>query len=278
MLSYQHGFHAGNRADLHKHGLLVWLLTHLVQKNKPASFLDVYAGRGLYDLASESARKTGEAEEGILRIYGRAWPDALAPWKEVLAQLNPKGGLRAYGGSPWLASALLRPSDNLIFCDLHPQEFSKLKDVFHRDSRIGLHFRHAHEALLALLPPTPKRGLVLIDPSFEVKSEFMELAVVLQQAVSKWREGQFMLWYPLLPGEPHRPMLRELVKLDMPQLTSEWRWRETWHEDTHGMLGSGILLINPPWQADTFLTLWQRTLCEWFSPSRAYLDWIHEAP
>lgn len=277
MLSYQHGFHAGNRADLHKHGTLVWLLTQLARKDKPASFLDVYAGRGLYDLASEAARKTGEAEQGILKAYGRAWPEALAPWKALLAGLNPKGVLRSYGGSPWLAAKLLRPTDKLTFCDLHPQEFNKLEEVFKKDSRIGLHFRHAHEALLALLPPTPRRGLVLIDPSFEVKSEFVELAEVLVQAVGKWQTGQFMLWYPLLPGDPHRPMLRKLAELQLPQLVGEWRWRETWHEDTHGMLGSGILLINPPWQTDAFLKEWQDTLRNCFSPGQARLEWVHEA-
>lgn len=280
MLSYQHSFHAGNRADLHKHGLLTWLLTHLTAKDKPASLLDVFAGRGFYDLASDAANKTGEAEAGITRVFARAWPEALAPWQEVLKSLNPQGGLRYYAGSPLLAAKLLRPQDKLSFCELHPTEFKKLHDEFKADSRASLHHRHAHEALLALLPPTPRRGLVLIDPSYEVKTEYQQMAELLIKAQQKWPEGCFMLWYPLLQGERHIAMRRLLAAQDIPQVIGEWRWRESWHEDSaelhgKGMMGSGLLVLNPPWRMDKFLGIWHQTLCDWFPGSQASLEVLH---
>lgn len=280
MLSYQHSYHAGNRADLHKHGLLTWLLTHLTQKDKPASFLDVFAGRGLYDITSDAANKTGEAEAGITRVFARAWPDALAPWQAILKQLNPQGGLRYYAGSPLLAQKLLRPQDRINLCELHPLEFSKLEEVFKVNSNVSLHHRHAHEALLALLPPTPKRGLVLIDPSYEVKAEYQQMVELLTKAQHKWQEGCFMLWYPLLEGERHIPMRRQIAALEVPQVIGEWRWRESWHEDTaaqprKGMLGSGLIVLNPPWRMDKFLNIWHQSLCDWFPNGRASVESLH---
>jgi 23S rRNA (adenine2030-N6)-methyltransferase len=143
-----------------------------------------------------------------------------------------------------------------------------------------LHQRHAHEALLALLPPTPRRGLVLLDPSYEVKSEYQQMTDLLHKAVTKWPQGSFMLWYPLLESERHLPMLRQLAALDVPQMLGEWRWRESWHEDSQnlpakGMLGSGLLVLNPPWQMDTFLDEWQTCLCDWFPGSRAKHEALH---
>jgi 23S rRNA (adenine2030-N6)-methyltransferase len=269
VLSYQHIYHAGNRADLHKHGLLVWLLTYLVQKEKPASYVDVFAGRGFYDLRSAAARKTGEGRTGIASVFAYDWPDSLAPWKTLLEEINPKGGLRYYGGSPWLASKLLRQQDKLFLCDLHPIEYNELKELFKVDSRINLHQRHAHEALAGLLPPTPRRGLVLIDPSYEVKAEYEQMTELLNQSLRKWPSGCFVLWYPLLDGGQHQTMLRDLQSLEAGFLCGEWRWRESWHEETQGMLGSGLLVFNPPWQAGDFLMHWQNTLCGWFPGSRA---------
>lgn len=273
MLSYQHGYHAGNKADLHKHGLLVWLLDRLTQKDKPATYIDIFAGRGLYDLQSDASQKTGEARQGVLNLTNKDWPSALKPWQDALVRLNQGKQIRRYGGSPWIATQLLRRQDTLHFCELHPKEFSVLESNFKQDSRCNLYFKDAYESLNALVPPMPRRGLVLIDPSYEIKGEYQQIADQLPLAVTKWQVGCFMLWYPLLEADRHLLMLRQLesqlAMFDI--LQAEWRWREPWHEDTNGMLGSGLLLINPPWQADIFMKQWQAQLCQIFSGGRSSL-------
>lgn len=271
MLSYQHAYHAGNRADLHKHGLLTWLLTRLIQKDKPASYIDVFAGRGRYDLAGAASRKTGEADAGITRVAGLHWPTPVQPWRRLITAHNPAGGMRYYAGSPLLAAELLRPQDKLCLCELHPQEFAALQTLFKHDDRVGLHHRHAHEALAALLPPTPRRGLVLLDPSYEVKDEYLKMAALTMEAYKKWPTGCFVLWYPLLDGHLHADMTRRLESGGYSWLKAEWQWRETWHEG-RGMLGSGLFVINPPWQTDTFINTWQHTLCGWFDNSSTRLE------
>lgn len=264
MLSYQHGYHAGNRADLHKHGFLAWLLDRLVQKDKPLTYIDIFAGRGLYDLTSGFAQKTGEAKQGIQSLASTDWPAELTAWKKQLAMLNKQQETTRYGGSPWIASQLLRHQDTLHFCELHPREFKALESNFKRKSNCHLYFKDAYESLSALTPPMPRRGLALIDPSYELKEEYQKLAQVIPAAVTKWQVGIFILWYPLLEADRHHAMLRQLDNqlATYERLQAEWRWREPWHEDGSGMLGSGLYIINPPWQGDKFLNGWHNTLCQ----------------
>ncbi len=275
MLSYQHGYHAGNRADIHKHGLLAWLLQRLTQKNKPACYIDVYAGRGFYDLEGSFARKTGEASDGITQLKNVTWPASLQCWKQLIDADNPADRWRYYGGSPHIASRLLRDTDTLIFCELHDNEFSRLNSLFNRDSRCNLHHRDAHEALNALLPPMPRRGLALIDPPYEVKKEYDQMVTDIKLAADKWPVGSIMLWYPILEAGRHTHMLRQLKQLKLPLLIGEWQWRQAWHEDTRGMLGSGVVVCHPPWQADVFLKQWQQQLIDWFPDSEAVCEVVN---
>src|SRR6056297_630846 len=169
MLSYQHIYHAGNLADVHKHALLAWMLDYLTAKDKPLTYIETHAGRGLYRLDAVEARKTGEAEAGIVRLAG-AFPEAHA-YARRLAEVRGRHGAEAYPGSPLIAALSLRPRDTMHFFELHPREHEGLKDVM---APFGARVvrEDGFAAALSLVPPTPRRGLMLIDPSYEVKSDY----------------------------------------------------------------------------------------------------------
>jgi len=201
MLSYRHGFHAGNWADVQKHTALALLLGHLRRKDKPFCILDAFAGDGIYDLAAPEAVKTGEFHEGIERLWQRRDAPAGADWYlEQVRAVNPGEVLERYPGSPALARAALRQADRLILGELHPASYRALKRWAAGDRRIALHRRDGIEFLDALVPPPVRRGLVLVDPAYEVKDEYEKLPVALARAMGKWREGIYALWYPVLPA------------------------------------------------------------------------------
>ena len=246
MLSYQHVYHAGNPADVHKHLALVIVLRHLRQKGTPFCFIDAHAGRGLYDLESAAARKTGEAETGILRLA--LADDAPAPVRDylsILSACNRQGTLRFYPGSGAIAQAMMRDDDRAILLELHPQEAAALRQFIRPDSRFSLHVRDCYEALPALLPPPIRRGLVLIDPSYEMKREYEDIVQLLGRALRRWANGIYLLWYPILPEARHRRLLREVESLAAPKtLVSEY----VFSASASGLQGSGLVLLNAPWQ------------------------------
>ena len=242
MLSYQHGYHAGNLADVHKHALLAWVLEYLTQKDKPLSYIETHAGRGLYDLGSAEALKTGEAAQGIERVGDWFAPDH--PYARALAATRAAHGPQAYPGSPLVAAQLLRPQDSLHFNELHPREHTELTAALTPfDARIAR--RDGWEAAQALCPPTPRRGLLLADPSYEVKAEYAQAAKAFAQLHRKWNVGVLMLWYPILADGRHRAMTRAL-KEAIPEIAlSEVAFPPA--RDGHGMVGSGLAVVNPPW-------------------------------
>ncbi len=244
MLSYQHHYHAGNMADVHKHGLLCWVLDYLTRKDKPLSYLETHAGRGLYDLDAPEALKTGEAAQGIDRCLQRGWFAADHPYLRLLAVVRAEHGPRAYPGSPLLAALALRPTDTLHLAELHPQEFAALQLAMIRFP--ALCQRHDGLALaLALTPPTPRRGLLLIDPSYEVKADYELLPKLIGQVHRKWNVGTIMLWYPVLANAAHLPMLQALTTAHPEGLRSETTFPAARHG--HGMDGSGLFVLNPPY-------------------------------
>ncbi|MEM0922544.1 MAG: 23S rRNA (adenine(2030)-N(6))-methyltransferase RlmJ [Pseudomonadota bacterium] len=245
MLSYQHAYHAGGPADLHKHAALAWLLERLTVKPRPISYLESHAGRGLYDLADAASAKTGEAAAGIARVrpQGR-YADAL---ETVRAAYGPT----AYPGSPLIADALLRPVDRITLCELHPQEHAALRQVAPEGTAV--HHRDGHEGLIALTPPKPRRGLALIDPSYEVKDEYARTAQTALDLIKRWPEGVVMIWYPILPDRRHLALTEPLGALPA-QLLSE-----TWFTEPpeRGMQGSGLAVLNPPYGLEKALaSLW----------------------
>jgi 23S rRNA (adenine2030-N6)-methyltransferase len=248
MLSYQHVYHAGNPADVHKHLALVMLLRRLEQKEKPFCFIDAHAGRGLYDLESAEARKTREAETGVLRLaLTDDTPEPVRDYLSLVAARNRQGPIRFYPGSAAIAQAVLRDDDRAILLELHPQEAAALRQFIASDSRFGLHVRDCYEALPALLPPPIRRGLVLIDPSYETKGEYEAIVQLLGRALRRWANGIYLLWYPLLPEARDRLLLRQIEGLTAPKtLISEY----SFSAGAKGLQGSGLVIVNSPWQFD----------------------------
>ena len=245
MLSYQHGYHAGNLADVHKHALLATVLDYLTRKDKPLSYIETHAGRGLYDLASAEAAKTGEAAQGISKAAGWFAPDH--PYARALAATRAAHGPQAYPGSPLVAAQLLRPIDSLHFNELHPREHTELTAALAPfDARVAR--RDGWEAALAHCPPTPRRGVLLADPSYEVKAEYDQAARVMAQLHRKWNVGVLMLWYPILADARHRPMTRALAAAIPGVTLHEVRFPPA--RDGHGMVGSGLAVVNAPWGFD----------------------------
>jgi 23S rRNA (adenine2030-N6)-methyltransferase len=236
VLSYQHGYHAGGPADLHKHMVLAELLARLTEKPRGIAYVDTHAGRGLYDLAAPEALKTGEAAAGI----GRLAPAPDTPFGRALAAARAAGGPSAYPGSPLVARALLRPQDRLALMELHPAEHRALRAAL-AGPGVAIHRRDGFEGALALAPATPRRGLVLVDPSYEVKADYEAAADFVRRLAAKWPEAAVLVWYPLLPAGRHRALLRGLAPL--PLLVDEAGFRQA---PARGMTGSGLALVNPP--------------------------------
>lgn len=242
MLSYQHLYHAGNLADVHKHALLAWSLDYLTRKDKPITYFESHAGRGLYDLAAPEAMKTGEAAQGIEKVAG--WFPDQHPYARAIAATRADRGATAYPGSPLIAGSLLRETDTIHLCELHPQEHAALDYAV---APFGAHV-HAEDGLakaLSLCPPTPRRGMLLIDPSYEVKSDYELLPKVIGQISRKWNVGIIALWYPILTGAPHAPMIRALRQAHPEALVHEVAFPPA--REGHRMVGSGMFVINPPY-------------------------------
>lgn len=244
MLSYQHIYHAGCLADVHKHASLSMLLDIMTAKDKPLTYIETHAGRGLYDLTSTEAKKTGEATAGILRIKSENRLPKDHPYTTALAQCKTQFSPNIYPGSPVLAATLLRPDDKMHLMELHPQEIEHLRCTM-QNKNIQIHQRDGYEGLLALSPPTPRRGLVFIDPSYEMKTEYQDIPRHVEKLVKKWNVAVIAIWYPLLSARNHAPMLERLQALDLPKTFI--------HEVTfppankgHGLTGSGMFYANIP--------------------------------
>lgn len=230
MLSYQHGYHAGGPADIHKHRALAAVLSLLTQKERPLTYMETHAGRGLYDLTSAQAEKTGEWRAGI----GKAVRDEHPFWV-ALDRVRAYFGPNSYPGSPLIAQALLREQDQCVLMELHPAEHAALADAIDAE----VHRRDGFEGVLALSPPKPRRGLVLIDPSYEVKTEYAGVVDFVKALLVKWPEAVVMVWYPILPDGRHQTMVDALGGV-----VDETRFPQ--HKG-RGMEGSGVVILNPPY-------------------------------
>lgn len=241
MLSYQHIYHAGNLADVHKHALLAWVLAYMTRKDKPLSYLETHAGRALYDLSDAEAEKTGEAAQGIERIEDRLPPDH--PYRRALEGIRADHGPRAYPGSPLLAARLLRPDDRIDLAELHPQEHAAL-DLAMSPYPARCHRMDGFDMAYAQCPPTPRRGLLLIDPSYEIKTDYDDIPRHIAKLHRAWNVGVILLWYPVLTSGAHAPMMKTLMAAQPDALRHEVRFPPA--RPGHGMVGSGIFALNPP--------------------------------
>ncbi len=245
MLSYQHGFHAGGFADVLKHAVLSLMLNAMTRKEKPLFYLETHAGRGQYDLRSAAARKTQEYRFGIEVVWPirHTLPDVFQPYFSVCEKFNAQNELRFYPGSPAFAIELLRSTDRLYCCELHPEEYEILTHLPKKNQRV--HYAHVDgiSALLATLPPQERRGLIFIDPSFEIKSTYQSIPQAIKKAHRRFETGVYCLWYPILDQKMHERMIRDLSAIKAPALQIEWSLKG---EFLHAMQRCGLWVINPP--------------------------------
>ncbi|TNE64639.1 MAG: 23S rRNA (adenine(2030)-N(6))-methyltransferase RlmJ [Rhodobacteraceae bacterium] len=243
MLSYQHGFHAGNLADVQKHGLLAMALDYMTRKDKPVSYLETHAGRGLYDLSGDQAQKTGEAAAGILKVAEWFGPDH--PYSRARLAVSSRHGETIYPGSPAIAAALLRDIDKIHLAELHPGEFDHLKAAM-RGTGAHLVREDGFAFAQSLCPPAPRRGMILIDPPYEIKSDYATIPGFIAKLHRKWNVGVIALWYPILTTGAHSGMIRSLETAGLPGFfRHEVRFPPA--REGHGMIGSGMVFVNVPW-------------------------------
>lgn len=282
-MNYQHAFHAGNFADIHKHAVLARVLVHLRQK--PAAFrvIDSHAGAGRYDLIAAEASRSGEWRDGVARLWSEvgqqppACRELLAPYLEAIAACNSAGNLRTYPGSPLIAQHLLRSQDRLIACELEPKSFAMLAATLRGDRRAKALAIDGWTAIGAYVPPKERRGLVLVDPPFEDRADFARLAEALTAAHRKWSSGTFMLWYPIKTREGPDGLLRRLGRLGIAKILRSELVVGPQREDA-GLSGSGLIVVNPPYTLErdlrVLLPALSRILAREPHPARRRLDWL----
>jgi len=252
MLSYRHAFHAGNHADVLKHFLLVQSIRHLCQKEAPFWVIDTHAGAGLYALDAGYATQLAEHVDGIGRLWRRDdLPPPLAEYVGLVRTLNPDGKLRAYPGSPWIAFQLLRPPDRLRLFELHGSDSPLLQQNFRAaGKRVAIAASDGFAGLKALLPPPPRRALILIDPAYEDKEDYRHVLHALDDGLKRFATGSFAVWYPQLQSLKSR-QLPEKLKVQTEASAKNWLHVSltvrTPAADGFGMHGSGMFLVNPPW-------------------------------
>ncbi|WP_338884102.1 MULTISPECIES: 23S rRNA (adenine(2030)-N(6))-methyltransferase RlmJ [Xenorhabdus] len=262
MLSYRHCFHAGNHADVLKHVVQSLIIESLKIKEKPFLYLDTHSGAGRYHLSGEHAERTGEYLEGIARIWQRDdIPEELAAYMDVVKALNPQGTLRYYPGSPLIARHLLREHDELNLSELHPSDFPLLRTEFSRDRRARVMREDGFQQLKSKLPPKSRRGFVLIDPPYELKSDYQNVVQGIQEGYKRFATGTYALWYPVVLRQQIKRLVKGLEATGIRKILQiELGVRPD--SDQRGMTASGMIVINPPWKLEQQM--------------KAVLPWLHQ--
>ena len=277
MLSYRHIFHAGNFADVFKHALLTRLLIALCAKEKPYLYLDTHAGIGRYDLKHPWAQKAREYENGIARVWKAPdVPRELDPYLDAVRALNPDGILRLYPGSPLIAQRFMRPGDRMALSELNKVDHEELTTVFAHERRVAVQLMDAYQALKAYLPPPERRGLVLIDSSFDRSREFDRVVKALKEAYARWPTGTYAVWYPIMEAAPMRDFAADIQRSGIRKvLRLEITVRE--RDERRIIPGCGMLVVNPPWHFDDEV----KPLLEWLANKlvvngvgRSCADWL----
>lgn len=250
MLSYRHSFHAGNHADVLKHTVQSLIIESLKEKDKPFLYLDTHAGAGRYQLSGEHAERTGEYLEGIARIWQRDdIPEELAAYMSVVGHFNRNENLRYYPGSPLIARQLLREEDKLQLTELHPSDFLLLRSEFQKDDRTRVSRADGYQQLKAQLPPLSRRGFILMDPPYELKTDYQDVVKGIQEGYKRFATGTYALWYPVVMRQQIKKMLRDLEATGIRRILQiELGVRPD--SDQRGMTASGMIVINPPWKLE----------------------------
>ena len=249
MLSYLHGYHAGNHADVLKHTVLTALLGRLVAKDKPLRYVDTHAGAGGYDLRAPAARNR-EHDAGV----GKLWeasdaPAAVARWLALARRFNGSGALKRYPGSPWFARESLRPSDDLFLFELHPTEHRALKKACADDPRAKVLRENGLTACIGLVPPPSKRALVLVDPSYELRNEHRDVVDAIEKLHKRFATGVLAIWYPVIERRWVERFERALRATGIAAL-SVYELNVARERREGGLVGSGMFIVNAPWQLD----------------------------
>jgi len=275
-MNYRHAYHAGGLADVFKHAILVAVIERLRDKAAPFFYLDTHAGLGRYDLSGPEAQETGEYKAGIGRLLRIASEEpSLARYLalERGANLDPQQP-DIYLGSPALVRALARANDRLALCELHPEDVDKLRRQYKLDRQIGVHHRDGYGGLSAFLPPKERRGLVLIDPSFEERDELPKLLEALQRAYKRWPSGIYMLWYPIKQRGLIRRFHDALIGTGIKKiLIAEFLYDAA--DVAEKLNGSGLVIVNPPFEVEyeigSILTALKRLLA---ANARVKVEWL----
>ena len=249
MLSYRHAFHAGNHADVLKHFIEAQLLRYLLQKDKPFWYIDTHAGAGCYALDSGYATQNAEYESGIARLWDRDdLPAPLADYVALVKHINTDGEMKLYPGSPLVALELLREQDKLRLFELHPTDSELLHENFAgHSSQVLMQTADGFGALKALLPPPPRRALVLIDPPYEDKQDYQRVVSALNEGLKRFANGVYAVWYPQLQRAEARQLPEQLKQLPVKSWLNVALSVQGQSADGFGMYGSGMFILNTPW-------------------------------
>ncbi len=269
MLSYRHGFHAGNFADVLKHTVLIAILDYLNQKESPYCYIDTHAGAGMYALNHRFMQKNQEYQSGIGKLWGKKLTDpALDRYLKVIESFND-GKLSQYPGSPKIAEALYRDHDRLQLVELHPSDAEELDQYFFRVPRAKVFKLEASQALISFLPPKEKRGLIFIDPPYELESEYSSLLQLLKMAEQKFPSGTYALWYPVIERRKIELFIRKISALSF---KNGLRIEHCLHPDglNQGMTGSGLLVLNGPFNLQETLTPTLKKLKECLADNQGF--------
>jgi 23S rRNA (adenine2030-N6)-methyltransferase len=247
MLSYRHAFHAGNHADVLKHYVLSLVLEYMNQKEKPYWYIDTHAGTGMYMLTSEFAQKNAEFETGIAKLFAaKNLPESLTNFVELVRKYNQNNRLNFYPGSPKIAELILRNEDKMRLFELHPKDYKQLVENF-KNRQTKTEMLDGFTGIKACLPPPTKRAVVLIDPPYELKDDYLRVVECMRDNIKRFATGTYLIWYPLLQRTEPLSMVETLKAL----LPNNWLdvnlSVETPNADGFGMHGSGVFIVNPPW-------------------------------
>ena len=263
MFSYRHAFHAGSHADILKHLTLVHLVEYLQEKPGALTIIDTHAGAGIYSLKDGFAAVSNEAEGGILRLLkfieaGNLTPQSVKKYLALVQAENMGNELASYPGSPFILARLLRPQDRLKLFELHPKEIDILRHNVReltQAKQIDVYAEDSFARLKGLLPPPSRRGLVLIDPSYEDKQDYRYLEVAMEEALQRFATGCYAIWYPILSRRESAGLPDHLKKIAASHKRS-WLHTELRIENAPGerrLQASGMFIINPPWTLEKHL-------------------------
>lgn len=251
MLSYRHAFHAGNHADILKHAVIASILSYMAQKIAPLSYIDTHAGLGLYEIESPEALTTQEPDTGIHKLVNAPNPPkAIQAFTSLCTDLYKLG---LYPGSPTVAEHFLREQDELILMELHPQDVPVLKENLSHHKNVHIHHRDGFAGLIALTPPKTKRGLILIDPSYETEADWLAVPETLSRVYKKWSGAVTAVWYPIVPRKTQElyRMKQALHTLGGEKTLDISLEVKPAPDDGFGLIGSGMFIINPPWTLES---------------------------